>query len=305
MRRGLSSTTCARTGVLDGCHTDRPADAHNTAYLLDGSRPLTTGRVPANSTSAATASQARLPRAPVLTAVSASFRSPFVRPCALLIPHTATWPDRRTTGNPVFLGRADTQIKIRLIAHRSGGRSVATLARPPRGHQRSSWRTRTQKKSGLARLSVRDPEPGARPEPNRAALAHLIERLPCSCADRVVFLGFSFPRRHGKIEGRVCRPPRTPRTDDGTRRVRRVSATERRLAEIWRDGSFGVGELGVTDDFFAVGGKPSEVRSVARGPRVRDEFFSTSSVELRTLCSPTPLSRAGPRCSLGDLVGAE
>ncbi|HEX5120915.1 MAG TPA: amino acid adenylation domain-containing protein [Pseudonocardiaceae bacterium] len=259
-------------GTLDGVPPIGLPMANNTAYLLDRFGALTpdgvTGELFVGGAGIARGYHER----PGLTA-ERFVPSPFGPPGARLY-RTGDLARRGADGNLVFQGRADTQIKIRGLRIEPA-EIEATMLDQAAVHQAIVVAHTDRGSTRLIAYVIR--APGA--DLSSADLrTHLVQRLPLFMVPtEFVFLD-SFPKNvNGKIDrARLPVPDSGPA--GGTGRVAPRSATETRLADIWQD-VLGLGEIGVTDDFFAIGGNSLKFAQVAA--RVRDEFGL--AVELRTL----------------------
>ncbi|MFC5722990.1 amino acid adenylation domain-containing protein [Streptomyces gamaensis] len=158
-------------------------------------------------------------------------------------------------GTIEFVGRADTQVKIRgmrielgeieaaLQAHPAvSGAVVLPVGRPDgKGHR------------ALAAYVTRHPE---EPAPDGPQLrAHLRERVPEHMVPATVTVLDSFPlTANGKVDRRALPAPDDPagQDDHGTRQTP-ATALERVVAAVWQD-VLGARHVGVHDDFFALGG---------------------------------------------------
>ena len=160
-------------------------------------------------------------------------------------------------GNLEFLGRLDTQVKIRgfrielgeieavLSAHPAVREAVAVVREDRSGDQRL-----------VAYVMLREDHEGG--EENKAAPAdlreHLRTRLPEIMVPSAFVLVHSWPLTpNGKLDRRALpAPERAGRSEAGPRLAPRT-ASERAIAEIWRQ-VLAVEEVGIEDDFHELGG---------------------------------------------------
>jgi len=157
----------------------------------------------------------------------------------------------RADGNLEFLGRLDHQVKIRgfrielgeietVLAQHPQVRSAAVLAREDRPGDRR-----------LVAYVV--PASGAAVDETDLR-GHLQARLPVYMVPAaVVFLDALPVTANGKLDRRALPAPEGDRPETLGRSVPPRTPLEREIAEIWKD-VLGVGSLGVTDNFFDLGG---------------------------------------------------
>ncbi|WP_051731694.1 non-ribosomal peptide synthetase [Kitasatospora phosalacinea] len=167
-----------------------------------------------------------------------------------------------------FLGRTDHQVKIRGFRIELG--EIETALRECPGVTDAVVAVR---ESGATRGLVGYPT-GPRPLEERELLARLAERLPgYMVPSRIVWTERLPVNANGKVDrGALPEPPagpaphRAPETD-----------TERELAALWAE-VLGVGQVGVTDDFFALGGDSVLTMKIVARARARGLVLSTADV---------------------------
>ncbi|MGW4943412.1 non-ribosomal peptide synthase/polyketide synthase [Actinoplanes sp. NPDC004185] len=200
-------------------------------------------------------------------------------------------------GTVEFLGRADDQVKIRGFRVEPGEVEAALLARPgvteavvvghadPAGHQRLV--------AYLVTADGRDPG-------STALRSWLKQSLPDYLVPSVFVLLDRLPvTASGKVDRRALPAPALPAGDDGEYVAPR-SEIERQLAEIWA-GVLGADRVGVTDNFFTLGGDSIlsiQVVSRARqaGLRVssKDIFLHQNIAELALVAGTATAPEAAP-----------
>jgi len=194
---------------------------------------------------------------------------------------------RRRDGAIVFLGRIDTQVKVRGIRIELG-EIEAVLVTDPRVDQAAvvAWTDPRGERHLVAYVTA---APGQQPGPAqlRAALA---ERLPRSMVPSYWVLMDSLPLTlSGKVDRRAL-----PEPDPSARPPREVVAartrTERVLAEELVARALGVDLVGVTDDFFELGG--NSLQAAALMTRVADTFGVEASLA-DFFAAPTVATLAG------------
>jgi amino acid adenylation domain-containing protein len=165
-----------------------------------------------------------------------------------------------------FIGRTDRQIKIRgfriepgeieaVLERRAGIRAAAVVDREdPRGE---------------TRLIAYIESVGALPDANDLR-AFVAERVPNYMIPTSYVSVDELPQTpNGKVDRDALPVPDWEQTTDAERFIAPRTETERRLAEIW-SGVLSVAEVGVGDNFFALGGHSLMAMQVMS--RARDEF---------------------------------
>jgi amino acid adenylation domain-containing protein len=155
-----------------------------------------------------------------------------------------------------FEGRVDRQVKVRGFRIEPG-EIEAALRRHP-GVREAAVEARDE--GGRRRLVAYVVATGAAPLASELR-AHLAARLPEHMVPAAFVLMDGLPlTRHGKLD-RAALPEAAP---EDSARVAPRDATERALAEVWRD-VLGLEELGVADNYFDLGGDSiTSIRIVAR-----------------------------------------
>jgi acyl-coenzyme A synthetase/AMP-(fatty) acid ligase len=183
--------------------------------------------------------------------------NPWTGDSADLLYRTGDLGRYRADGDVEPAGRADQQVKVRgfrvelgeiesALAKHATVREAVVLARGEGEAKRLvAWLT----------------GPGERPAP-AVLREHLRGLLPdFMVPSAFVWLGALPLTPNGKVDRRALPDPRAPQTVD---RVPPRTPIEEVVAEVWRE-VLGVDELGVDDDFFALGGRWSTaIRLVAR-----------------------------------------
>ncbi|HET6763159.1 MAG TPA: condensation domain-containing protein, partial [Longimicrobiaceae bacterium] len=166
----------------------------------------------------------------------------------------------RAEGTIDFLGRMDQQVKIRGFRVEPG-EVEAVLASLP-GVRQAAVAVHTDERGDrrLVAYAVTDATDG------RTLRTRLAERLPAYLVPASVTVLDALPMTaSGKVDRRAL--PAPDAAVEGGRAAE--SATERTLAEIWRE-VLGVPDVGATDDFFALGGHSLHAMQIAS--RSRDAF---------------------------------
>ncbi|MET3498379.1 amino acid adenylation domain-containing protein, partial [Variovorax boronicumulans] len=181
---------------------------------------------------------------------------------------------RLDDGSLEFLGRNDEQVKIRGFRIELGEIQAALLAQPEIreavviAHEGEPGRKR------LAAYVVFDPE---RPPPGTAALrAALSQRLPeFMLPAHVVALERIPLTPNGKLDRRALPAPDGAgvRSDAAAPRT----PTEAALASVWSD-TLGLAQVGIDDNFFAVGG--DSIRAIAVLSKARERGLSFALIDL-------------------------
>lgn len=260
-------------GVLDGVPPIGLPMANNTAYVLDRygqlAPPGVNGELYVGGEGVARGYLGR----PGLTA-DRFVPAPYGPPGSRLY-RTGDLARRDENGILVFQGRADAQIKIRGMRIEPAEVEAALLDHPD-VHQ-AVVVARTD--GGSARLvAYLLPVTGKRPAPAEVR-ARLVDKLPLFMVPTAFVVVDAFPKNaHGKIDRARLPAPETTGERTGPGRLAPRTDTERRLAELWRD-VLGVGEIGVDDDFFAIGGNSLRFAQIAA--RIKDVFHVP--LELRVL----------------------
>ncbi|HWH00600.1 MAG TPA: amino acid adenylation domain-containing protein, partial [Pilimelia sp.] len=153
-------------------------------------------------------------------------------------------------GQLEFLGRADDQVKVRGFRIEPGEIEATLLQRPDVAEAVVVARAGEDGHQRLVGYLV--PPPGqAAPAPGELR-SWLKERLPEYMVPAAFVALEALPvTRHGKVDRRALPDP-DPAADAGEFVAPRTDA-ERRLAEVW-SAVLGVERVGVTDNFFALGG---------------------------------------------------
>ncbi len=180
---------------------------------------------------------------------------------------------RRADGELEYLGRADSQVKVRgfriepgeiesaLLAH-TGVREALVLAR--------------EDVPGEKRLVAYLVADG--PVPLADLRAHLAERLPEHMVPAAFVLLDAFPLTpHGKVDRRALPAPDGARPDEGAGYVAPRTEVEAALAEVWAE-SLGVERVGVDDNYFALGG--DSIRSIQLLARARERGIGFDLTDL-------------------------
>ncbi|MBD0693806.1 non-ribosomal peptide synthetase [Streptomyces sp. CBMA123] len=186
-----------------------------------------------------------------------------------------------------FLGRADHQVKIRGFRIEPG--EIEAALRDCPGVTEAVVVVR---ESGPTRSIVGYPT-GPSPLAERALLDRLAERLPGYMVPaRIVWMD----RLPVNANGKVDRPalPEPPADGAGAYRAPRTD-TERELATIWAE-ALGVERVGVTDDFFALGGDSVLTMKIVARARARGLVLSTADV----FAHPTVEALAGTAAPLDE-----
>ncbi|MGJ5892736.1 amino acid adenylation domain-containing protein [Streptomyces niveiscabiei] len=216
---------------------------------------------------------------------------PFGPPGARLY-RTGDLVARRTDGRLRYLGRTDHQVKV--SGHRIElGEIEEVLARHPdvTGAAVTVWHDDAGEAFLAAHLTGRGLDVAQvrgflREELPRAMVpARLIvlDRMPLSPA--------------GKVD-RAALPAPDAGPSDPARRIAPRTAPEQALADVWRE-VLGVPEVGVTDDFFALGG--TSVKAVMVTARARErgialttrQIFAHPTVEALAALEPAPARASG------------
>ncbi|WP_212986930.1 non-ribosomal peptide synthase/polyketide synthase [Actinoplanes auranticolor] len=206
----------------------------------------------------------------------------------------ARWTD---AGTVEFLGRADDQVKIRGFRVEPGEVEAALLARPgvteavvvahadPAGHQRLVAYLVTADGRDPGSATLRSWLKQSLPDYLVPSVFVLLDRLPVTAS--------------GKVDRRALPAPALPAGDDREYVAPRTD-TERQLAEIWA-GVLGADRVGVTDNFFTLGGDSIlsiQVVSRARqaGLRVssKDIFLHQNIAELALVAGTAVAPEAAP-----------
>ncbi|RKI03638.1 amino acid adenylation domain-containing protein [Corallococcus sp. AB038B] len=163
-----------------------------------------------------------------------------------------------------FLGRADTQVKLRGLRLELGEVESLAMEHPA---VRQAIATVSEEGPGGKRLVLH-----AVVAPGQACTegdlkAHLRRRLPESLVPSAILFLDALPLTlNGKVDRRALpAPDATPRADGVAPR----DATEQRLADIWTE-LLGAPRVGVHDDFFELGGNSLLATQVIS--RVRESF---------------------------------
>ncbi|WP_206686055.1 condensation domain-containing protein [Kribbella qitaiheensis] len=158
---------------------------------------------------------------------------------------------RRSDGDLVYLGRADRQVKIRGHRVEPGEVEAALLCHPDvveaavaapeaRGHRR------------LIGYVVPAPATAAGPD-DEVLRTFLAARLPDYLVPSAFVRLDALPRTpNGKLD-RAALPTPRPEPDPGAGHTPPRTPTERMLADLWA-GVLGLERVGVTDNFFSLGG---------------------------------------------------
>lgn len=157
-------------------------------------------------------------------------------------------------GQLVFLGRADHQVKIggarielgeieaRLLEHPEVARCAVVVAPRPAGLESADARLAAYYESGrpLAAQDLRGHLAAALPEFMVPSYFTHLPSLPLTA--------------NGKLDRAALPAPDLGRPDVSAAFVAQRTATEQRVAAIWKE-ALKLGEVGVGDDFFELGGK--------------------------------------------------
>jgi amino acid adenylation domain-containing protein len=212
----------------------------------------------------------------------------------------------RPDGNLEFLGRLDTQVKLRGQRIELGEIEAALRALPG---VRDAAVTVREDRPGDKRLVgyVTGDDPAALPD-QQAARTELKKKLPDYMVPPVlVTLGELPLTPSGKLDRKALPRPVTAADADPALRVAPTTPTEGVLAGIWAE-LLGVGEVGVTDDFFDLGGHSllatqvvARLRKEGHGVTVLDVFKYPTIRELAAVAD-TPQDQRAPRQLLHRLT---
>ncbi|MEU7551543.1 amino acid adenylation domain-containing protein [Streptomyces sp. NPDC044571] len=191
---------------------------------------------------------------------------------------------RRQDGVLTFLGRADRQIKLNGLRIEPGEIEVALTGRP--GIRQALV---TVRNGALVAYLVTD----GGTEPDATALRDaLTALLPVGMIPTAFIALDAFPlNANGKIDHPKLPNPGGPAASE---RVEPRTPTEVRVAEIWA-GVLGTTDIGVTDDFFTLGGNSLRITQITS--RIREAFGV--SLELRAFF------RAPTVAALSELIESE
>ncbi|MFE9681103.1 amino acid adenylation domain-containing protein [Streptomyces sp. NPDC006285] len=191
---------------------------------------------------------------------------------------------RRQDGVLTFLGRADRQIKLNGLRIEPGEIEVALTRRP--GIRQALV---TVRNGALVAYLVTDDGT----EPDATALRDaLTALLPVGMIPTAFIALDAFPlNANGKIDHPKLPDPGRPVAPE---RIEPRTPTEVRVAEIWA-GVLGTTDIGVTDDFFALGGNSLRITQITS--RIREALGV--SLELRAFF------RAPTVAALSELIESE
>jgi amino acid adenylation domain-containing protein len=271
--------------------------ANSTLYVLDGwLRPVPPGVDGELYIGGAQVTRGYLGRS-ALTA-ERFVADPYARPGARMYRtgDVVRWtPDGRID----FVGRTDSQVKIRGFRIELGEIEAALASHEAVAQSALAVR---EDQPGVRRLvGYVVPRPGA--EVDAAGLrAHLVTRLPDHLVPAAFAVLDALPLTvNGKID-RAALP--APRIEAGAEGRPPATAVERALCELFAE-VLGVAEVGVEDDFFALGGESiASMRLVglarARGlsVRVRDLFAGRTVAATARLCAAAD-GHFNPAASIG------
>ncbi|HEU0302629.1 MAG TPA: amino acid adenylation domain-containing protein, partial [Longimicrobium sp.] len=163
-----------------------------------------------------------------------------------------------------FLGRTDFQVKVRGFRIEPGEIEGALRTHPAVADAVCIARADEGGETRLFAYVVADPADGSLPE---ALRAHLKERLPDYMVPAATVVLGAFPLTpNGKVDAAALPVPELAQAERGY--VAPRTETERVLAEIWAE-LLRVEQVGVHDDFFALGGHSLLVTQVLRRARER------------------------------------
>ncbi|MGV9678263.1 amino acid adenylation domain-containing protein [Nocardia sp. NPDC003482] len=208
------------------------------------------------------------------------------------------WPD----GNLEFVGRSDFQVKVRGFRIEPGEIEAQLRTHPAvRAAVVVARADHTGTKRLIGYVAAGDAEPRALSESLRG---HLSERVPEYMVPSVFVVLDELPlNANGKVDQRALPDPPAPRGGD---RTPPRTAAERLLAEVWC-AVLGVAEIGVHDNFFALGGdslRAIEVATRAERAGVRlspNQLFRYQTVaELAAGATETPALTVAEQ---GELTG--
>jgi amino acid adenylation domain-containing protein len=213
----------------------------------------------------------------------------------------------RADGSLEFLGRLDSQVKLRGQRIELGEIEAALRALP--GVRDAAANVR-EDRPGDKRLVgyVTGDNPAALPD-QQAARTELKKTLPDYMVPPVLVTLDKLPLTpSGKLDRKALPPPATGTDIAPGERVPPGTDTERVLAGIWAE-LLGVPEVGVTDDFFDLGGHSllaTQVvarlkRELGHGVSVLDVFKHPTVRELAAVAD-TPEDQRGPRQLLNLLT---
>ncbi|MFF4989279.1 amino acid adenylation domain-containing protein [Streptosporangium saharense] len=188
----------------------------------------------------------------------------------------------RGDGNLECLGRADDQVKIRGFRIELGDVEAA-LARHPRIEAAAAAVRKDE--AGHSRLvGYVVPRPGTEPDPAELR-AYLVQALPAPAVPSAFVLIEALPLNPSGTVDRKALPSPDAQQGSTALHVPPRTEAERVLARIWAE-VLGVSRVGVTDDFFELGG--DSILSIRVISRIRTHFglapsprqlFDTPTVE--------------------------
>ncbi|GAA4960292.1 non-ribosomal peptide synthase/polyketide synthase [Actinoplanes utahensis] len=196
-----------------------------------------------------------------------------------------------------YLGRGDGQVKIRGFRIELGEIESALLAEP--GVAGAAVAARGDHTGHQRLVAYVVGAGGDRPDP--AALRAALRRLLPDYMVPSAFVPLDrLPTTHtGKLDRRALPEPPAP-TGEETAHVAPRTDVERCLAEIWAD-VLGAARVGVTDNFFALGGDSilsiqvvSRARQAGLGITSKDVFLHQTIAELAPLVRAAPTPGSSP-----------
>ncbi|MEO3928559.1 amino acid adenylation domain-containing protein [Micromonosporaceae bacterium B7E4] len=220
------------------------------AYVLDGAGQPVPAGVPGELCVGGAGLARGYLAAPAHTAAR-FVPDPFSRVPGARMYRTGDLVRRRADGELEYLGRRDHQVKVR--GFRVDPAEVEAVLDAHPAVRVSAVAARTDGAGGarLVGYVVREPGVGT---PTDALRRHLRERLPEHLVPSVLVALPDLPRTaSGKVDRRALPEPSGARPDLGEAFVAPQSAVQRRLTGIWT-AVLGVGQVGIHDNFFDLGG---------------------------------------------------
>ncbi|HEY0859108.1 MAG TPA: amino acid adenylation domain-containing protein, partial [Albitalea sp.] len=206
---------------------------------------------------------------------------------------------RLDDGSLEFLGRNDHQVKIRGFRIELGEIEAALLAQPSVREAVVIAREDEPGRKRLAAYVVFDPaQPAPAPADLRGALS---QRLPeFMLPAHVVALERLPLTPNGKLDRRALPAPDTAGARVGT--VAPRTPVEAALASIWAE-ALGLEQVGVDDNFFAIGG--DSIRAITVLSKARERGLSFALVDLFRHPTVEQLAQALGACSGDEAPGGE
>ncbi|GAA3212596.1 amino acid adenylation domain-containing protein [Dactylosporangium siamense] len=270
-------------------------------YVLDAKlRPVPAG-VPGQLFIAGTGLATGYLRRPALTAER--FRPDPFGPPGTRMYATGDLALRRPDGTIDFLGRIDTQVKLRGLRIELGEIEVALRDQP--GVRDAAVIVREDSPGDKRLVAYLAAGPDLDDAPVRAALR---TRLPDYMVPSGIVVLPELPLTpNGKLDRRALPAP-VIRRDAATELVEPRTPTERLIAGVWRD-LLTVETLGIDDDFFDLGGHSliatqvvARLRTATAGGVSVLDVFQHSTVRALAALLDTPAGARGPRRLLNELT---